>query len=163
MAAATRKSTKATETSGFSFANVAPVAVEELPKGTRDTAPNPLEETIKASADQGPKAIEVPDGEKAHDAERFIRRAVAQNGLSMRLRYTDAEGNALTPAQAHEHTETVWVYFNILSEKKDRAYAPRKYNNEDIRKWAQLETGAKITKEIRNAYRAEHGYDVRDR
>lgn len=155
---------KAADTaSEFSFANVEVSAVAELPKGTRDTLPNPLESHVKDALDQGPRAIPVPNGERAMEAQRLIRRAVTTNGYSMRLRFTDAEDKALTPAQAEASTDQVWVYFNISSEKSERAYSPRKYTNADIRAWANMEDGAKITKEIRDEYRKANGYDVRQR
>ena len=147
----------------FSFDNIDVQEVAELPKGTRDTAPNPLEQHVKNALDQSPKALPVPDGDKAAEAARLIRRAVNANGYSLRLRYTDAEDNALTPEQAHASTEQVWVYFQIKSEKAERAYAQRKYSNADIRQWANLADGDKITPEVRAEFRKANGYDTRQR
>lgn len=147
----------------FSFDNITVQDVAELPKGTRDTAPNPLEAHVKAALDQAPKALPVPDGDKAAEAARLIRRAVNANGYSLRLRYTDASDNALTPEQAHASTEEVWVYFQIKSEKTERAYAQRKYSNADIRQWANLADGDKISPEVRAEFRKANGYDTRQR
>lgn len=158
---ATRTKTKATD--DFSFDSVQPVEVAELPRGTRDTQPNPLEKHVVAALDQGPRALPVPNGERAADAARLIRRAVSNNGYSLRLRYTDPQDNPMTPAQAEASESEVWVYFSIGSEKSERAYSPRKYNNADIRKWANLEDGDKITPEIRAKFREENGYDTRAR
>lgn len=172
---AARKGSTATATDSaadFSFDAVEPMAVQALPKGQRDTAPNPLLKHVADAVDQGPRAIPVPNGERAAEAAKLIRRAVAPGnatpgGLSLRLRFTDENDKALTPKTAEASTETVWVYFDVKSEKKDRAYAQRKYNNDDIRAWAaqngiELENG-KVTREVRDDYRRAHGYDVRTR
>lgn len=147
----------------FSFDNVQVQEVAELPKGTRDTAPNPLEGHVTAALDGAPKALPVPNGERAQEAARLIRRAVSTNQYSLRLRYTDAEDKALTPEEAFASENEVWVYFKVMSEKKERAYTPRKYDNAQIREWANLAPGDKITKEIRAAFRTEHGFDTRQR
>lgn len=147
-------------TEEFSFDTIEVQAVAELPKGVRDTAPNPLESAVEAAVDQGPRALPVPNGERAMEAQRLLRRAVAgKYGLS--VRFTDAEDKPLTPQQAEASAETVWVYFDVKGERKEREYAPRKYTTDDIRKWADLPEGAKVTKEIRDAYRAEHGFAIR--
>ena len=144
----------------FSFENVNVQAVAELPKGTRDTAPNPLQGTVDNAVDAGPMALEVPNGERASEAERLIRRAVA-NKYSLNIRFTDAEDNAMSPEKAKASESTVWVYFNVKSERKTRQPQQRKYTAADIRKWANLAADAKLTKEIRNAYREAHNLPVR--
>jgi hypothetical protein len=144
----------------FSFDNVQVQAVAELPKGTRDTAPNPLQATVDGAVDAGPMALPVPNGERAAEAERLIRRAVAGK-YSLNIRFTDANDKAMSPPVAKESAEEVWVYFNVKSERKTREPQQRKYTAADIRKWANLPEDAKLTKEIRNAYRAEHGLPVR--
>lgn len=144
----------------FSFENVAVQAVQELPKGTRDTAPNPLQKTVDDAVDAGPMALPVPDGKRAAEAERLIRRAVAGK-YSLNIRFTDAADQPLSPPIAKESAEQVWVYFNVKSERKTREPQKRLYTSADVRKWANLPEDAKLTKEIRNAYRAEHGLPVR--
>ena len=147
-------------TEEFSFDTIEVQAVTELPKGVRDTAPNPLEGAVNDAVDQGPRALPVPNGERAMEAQRLLRRAVAgKYGLS--VRFTDADDKPLTPQAAEASTETVWVYFDVKGERKEREYAPRKYTTADIRTWANLDEGTKVTKEIRDAYRAEHGFNVR--
>lgn len=146
----------------YSFDNAAEavVKVQELPKGTRDTAPNPLQTMVDNAVDAGPMALPVPDGERATEAERLIRRAVAGK-YSLNIRFTDENDAALSPGIAKESTEPVWVYFNIKSERATRKPQERKYTAADIRKWANLPEDAKLDKEIRNAYRAEHNLPVR--
>lgn len=148
----------------FSFADVAVQDVAELPKGTRDTAPNPLEDTVKSVVDQGPKALgPLPNGAKAEEAARLIRRAVTVNDLSYRLRFTDANDKALTPKQVADWTDEIWVYFSISSEKVTREYKPRAYTSKDIREYLGLEASDKITQEHRNQYREAHNLPVRER
>lgn len=148
----------------FSFDSVAVQDVAELPKGTRDTAPNPLEQIVKDAIDGGPKALgPLPSGERAEEAARLIRRAVTVNDLSYRLRYTDAEDKPLTPKQLADHDGEIWVYFSISSEKVAREYKPRAYNAADIREFLQLDAGEKITQDHRNAYREAHDLPIRER
>lgn len=151
---------RAKATTEFSFENVQVQAVQELPKGTRDTAPNPLQATVDGAVDAGPMALPVPDGEKAAEAERLIRRAVAGK-YSLNIRFTDANDTALSPENAKASTDEVWVYFAVKSERKTREPQKRLYTSADIRKWANLEPDAKLTKEIRNAYRESRGLPVR--
>lgn len=155
---------KTKETAAFDFTSVAVQDVAALPKGARDTAPNPLEEAVKAAVDAGPKALgPLPNGEKAEEAARLIRRAVTVNDLSYKLRFTDANDKPVTPKQAKTWTDEIWVYFSISSDKKTREYKPRAYTSKDIREWANLDAKTKITQEIRNAYREAHGMEVRER
>lgn len=146
----------------FSFDTVEVGTVAALPKGVRDTAPNPLEGHVTAAVDQGPRYLPVPNGERAMEAQRLLRRAV-QGKYGLSVRFTDSNDQPLTPAAAEASTEQVYVYFDVKSERKERQYAERKYNNADIRKWANMADGDKITKEIRNAYREAHGFTVRTR
>lgn len=155
--------TAAAPSDSFSFASVEITEEKELPTGTRDTEPNPLEDAVKAAAGGAARGLPVPDGKRAKDASRLIRRAVSANGLSLRLRFTDMNGAALTPAAAEASTEPVKVFFKITTEKTERAYTERKYKNADIREWANLAEGEKISKEIRQEYRKQHGFDVRKR
>lgn len=157
--------TKATSASTeFSFANVAVQDVAELPKGTRDSAPNPLEDTVKAVVDQGPKALgPLPDGKKAEEAARLIRRAVTVNDLSYRLRFTDSEDKPLSPKVVSEWTDEIWVYFSVSSDKVAREYKPRAYTSKDVREFNGLGPTDKITQEHRNAYREAHNLPVRER
>lgn len=145
----------------FSFADAVVEDIQELPHTARSSAPNPLESHVLAAVDQGAKAIPVPNGEKAMEASRLLRRAVVQHNFALKLRYTDSEDKNLSPEQAESSTDTVWVCFSVSSEKKERKYAPRTYNNADIRAWANLREGEKITREIRNAYREAHNLPVR--
>lgn len=151
----------------FSFDSLAVQDVEALPKGTRDTAPNPLEQMVKDAVDQGPKALgPLPNGDKAEEAARLIRRAVTVNDYSYRLRFTDGADKPLTPKQVADWTDEIWVYFQISSEKTAREYKPRAYNAADIRAWYAEqgeEISGKITQEQRNAYREAHGLAVRER
>lgn len=149
-------------TTEFSFDNVEVGEAAALPKGTRDTAPNPLESHVENAVDKGTRYIPVPNGKKAMEAQRLIRRAVAGK-YGLRIRFTDAADQPLTPAAAEASTEQVYVYFAVSSERKEREYTPRKYTSADIRAWANLGEKDKISKEIRQAYRKEHGYDTRAR
>lgn len=155
---------KAASSTEFSFDSVGVQDVAELPKGTRDTAPNPLEQHVKDAIDAGPKALgPLPSGERAEEAARLIRRAVTVNDLSYRLRFTDANDKPLTPKQVATHEGEIWVYFSVSSEKVAREYKPRAYNAADIREFNGLEPGEKITQEHRNAYREAHGMPIRER
>lgn len=147
-------------TTEFSFDSVQAQPMAELPKGTRDTAPNPLEQTVADAVDAGPMALPVPNGEKAAEAERLIRRAVAGK-YSLNIRFVDANDNAMSPGVAKESTDTVWVCFAVKSERKTREPQKRLYTSADIRKWASLGPDEKLTKEIRNAYRESRGLPVR--
>lgn len=151
----------------FSFENLAVMDAESLPKGTRDTAPNPLEQTVKDAADGPVKAIGPMPSDRAEEAARLIRRAVTVNDLSYRLRFTDEEDKPLTPKQIKDHSGGVWVYFQISSEKTPREYKPRAYTAADVRAWAVAEglmsEEDKVTQETRNAYREAHGLAVRER
>lgn len=155
---------KAASSTEFSFDSVAVQDVEALPKGTRDTAPNPLEAAVKAAVDAGPKALgPLPNGDKAEEAARLIRRAVTVNDLSYRLRFTDAQDKPLTPKQVKEWTDEIWVYFSISSDKTPREYKPRAYTSKDIREFLGLDAKDKITQEHRNTYREAHNLPVRER
>lgn len=165
MAARKPKTEETTDaTAEFSFSDVSVQDVAALPKGTRDTAPNPLEAVVKAAVDQGPKALgPLPNGDKAEEAARLIRRAATVNDVSYKMRFTDANDKPVTPKQAKTWTDEIWVYFSISSDKKTREYKPRAYTSKDIREWAQMGPNDKITQEIRNEYRKAHGMEIRER
>lgn len=147
-------------TAEFSFKSVEIGQAAALPKGVRDTEENPLAQAVADAVDQGPRYLPTPNGEYAMQAQRYLRRAVAGTyGLS--VRFTDANDQPLTPNAAEASTEQVYVYFDVKSERKERQYSERKYNNAMIREWANLPEGEKITKEIRNAYREAHDLPVR--
>lgn len=149
-------------TSEFSFDTVQVGQAAALPKGVRDTEPNPLEQHVINAVDAGPQYLPVPNGDMAMQAQRYLRRAV-QGKYGLSVRFTDANDQPLTPAAAEAAADQVYVYFEVRGERKEREYSPRQYNNADIREWANLGEGDKITKEIRNAFREERGLTVRNR
>lgn len=149
-------------TAEFSFETVQVGSAEALPKGVRDTEPNPLEQHVINAVDQGPQFIPVPNGEMAMQAHKYLRRAV-QGKYGLSVRFTDANDSPLTPKAAEASDEQVYVYFEVRGERKEREYSPRQYNNADIRAWANMEDGEKITPEIRAAFREARGLPVRSR
>lgn len=151
---------KVEEAAGYSFADAQAVAVDALPTLKKASEPNPLEEQVKAALDQGPRALPVPNGEYARKAENLLRRAANFNDWSVKIRYTDPGDTPLATADAHAYETEVWVYFSVTSDKTERVYQERKYNNATIREWANLGEKDKITPEIRAEFREAHGYGV---
>lgn len=145
----------------FSFENVQVGEAEVLPKGVKQTKPNPLLSAVEAALDGPARYLEVPGGEQAAQAEGFLRRAGQAIDASVKVRYADGDDKPLNTAQAHTSTEPVFVYFQVSSDKPERTYTKRAYTTDDVRKFHGLAEGAKVTTEHRRAYREAHNLPVR--
>lgn len=160
------ENTETTETtSGFSFADVEVGAVDALPKGVSVRSENPLTKHVEEAKDNGPRYIPVPNGDAARQAENYLRRAAQELGCGINIRFTDAEDKPQPSEEAKAATNdnAVFVYFQVNSERRTRESSERRYTVKDIREHFGLGDKEKVTQEHRAQYRADKGFDQRER
>lgn len=149
------------ETGEFSFADVAIGTAPELPKAVRALSPNPLASAVADALDQEARYLTVPNGERAKEAEGYLRRAGNENEWTVRVRFADEGDKPLQGKQAYTQEGTVHVYFTVSSTREGRAYTARRYTTAEIREHFGLDEGVKITPEQRAEFREVKGFNAR--